>query len=296
MPPEPESFPIAPADFLLPPDSFVDRCVQAFGLADQLGPDEKAHLAAALEGGAMKLALAGMLHDRAYPDAPSLLARRSGAIRRPEDEAILVELLERFAPTNDHAFLTEAYRQVIGAPPSPADEIEGLHALSSQRLTRRALIESLATRNPAITLSAAPHATGLSPAGKPRLLLAQGLPDGSLIVAPDAWKQPPQPNEDGALQLVEGDVLASPKQDLPAGPWLLHAHVVQGPAAELIVEVTANSGLDRLATLHLVGTSALTLRLTIEPHHHFIAIHVRKPPQDAPQNWLRLRDLWLEAQ
>lgn len=295
--------PISPADFVLDSAAFVDRCIEAYGLEDKISPAERVNLVNSLGGRVTKLAMVDAFMRQSSPEQVSLLDGRSSGVSREWDQFVLVDLLERYAPDDDWAFLKQAYRQLLKREPDKIEEIEALHDLRGG-LPRRTLLQHLAakvqdaflssdvlgTRN---AITEIPHSTGFSASGQARVVLMQQIADGSYLVAPNIWTQNTRV-ENGVIRLHEGWVLAGPKRDITAGSWLLAVDIVQDDEGEVVLDMSANSGLDLLVQTHLRGTTRLGLRLTIEPYHHFIEIRLRKPHQPEAQNWIKIRNLSLE--
>lgn len=304
---EPE-IPVMPEDFLLPAQAFVDRCLDAFDLTDMIGTTEKANLVEALEHGVTKLALVGMLFDKKSGNGAQMLTRKSGGINREWDNYVLVELLERYAPDNDRAFILQAYKQILSREPGKAEALEAIRAFKFGDLSRKAFIEGLASRTTQAVLSShktadatsvtvAAHAAGFGPNAKQQVVLAQLMPNGHYVVAPNVWFQdlwqPKAMSEDGILHLNEGWVLAGPKRSLAKGAWTISIDIVQDDAAEIIADLVANSGIDTLMHAHLVGSASLKLQFMVESHHHFIELRLLKPSQDRERSWIKIRDLSL---
>lgn len=296
-------FPISPADFVLDPAAFINRCVEAFGLEDRIAPAERVNLVNSMDRGVTKLAMVDAFMRQTSPEQISLLDSRSSGVNREWDKFVLVDLLERYAPDDDWAFLKQAYRQLSDREPDKAEEIEALHDLRGG-LPRRTWLQHLAVKAQNAFLSSdvlgvgnaineVPHSTGFSASGRSRIILMQQIADGSYLVAPNLWTQNKHV-ENGVIHLHEGWVLAGPKRDITPGAWLLSVDIVQDDEGEVVLDMSANSGLDLLVQTHLRGTTRMGLRVMVEPHHHFIEIRLRKPHQPHAQNWIKIRNLALE--
>ncbi|MEO7469398.1 MAG: hypothetical protein ABIV36_20510 [Sphingobium limneticum] len=297
------AFPISPADFVLDSAAFIARCIEAYGLEDKISPAERINLVNRMGGGVTKLAMVDAFMRQTSPEQVSLLERRSSGVNREWDKFVLVDLLERYAPDDDWSFLKQAYRQLLDREPDKAEEIEALYDLRGD-LSRRSWLQRLAEKAPDAFLSSdvlgtgnaineVPHSTGFSASGRARIILMQQIADGSYLVAPSLWTQN-KDVENGVIHLQEGWVLAGPKRDVTAGAWLLSVDIVQHDEAEVVLDMSANSGLDLLSETHLRGTTRMGLRVTIEPYHHFIEVRLRKPQQPDAQNWIKIRNLSLE--
>ncbi|MEM6973283.1 MAG: hypothetical protein AAF577_10810 [Pseudomonadota bacterium] len=91
-----------------------------------------------------------------------------------------------------------------------------------------------------------------------------------------------------------GWVLTGPKRGLEPGRWNMIIDLLQPEGASIHLDIVANSGLDSLLALDLVGPACMTVGFDVAPFHHFIEIRLRKPEQAGPLHRLRPRALMLE--
>jgi hypothetical protein len=288
------SIEVTTADFLLAPDAFVDRCLSAYDKEGRLFTSgERVTLVEAVRAGRPRIEVLDAIRGRSMPGAREETKPRLNSLAGAVDSFVHTELLERYAPDDDEAFIRQIYFQVFGRQATPVEAVEAKFDLKAGRVTRREMIENVVARSPNARLSTAFAGDGIAADGKSSFVLVRAAADG-WAVAPDLWIQP-APTENGAWRLEPGWVLAGPKRTFRSGPWRLDIDILQPQDAQLVVEVAANSGLDLLLTVNLVGPARLSGRFTIGPWHHFLEVRLRRPEQRAELNWLRIRDLSLVA-
>ena len=289
---------VTAADFLLPAEAFVERCIAAYPGADQLFTlSERGALVAAVRGGRPRIEIVDAVRDRADPETLEATRPRINGLSQGWDKFVVTELLEHYAPDDDVAFVRQVYSQVFDRAPTPVEALEAKFDLKSGRLTRTDLIGRLGARAPSARLStdlAVAGAGALFNEGKPQIVLLRPAGPDGWIVAPELWVQP-APIENGAFQFQEGWILTGPKRSFPAGWWRLNIDLVQADGAGLVLDVVANSGLDRLLAINLVGSAQFGARFKLDPWHHFVEIRLRRTAQPAERNWLKIRDLSLSV-
>jgi hypothetical protein len=294
---------LSAADFLLGAEAFVERCIAAY--ADdpsELSAGERAALADAIRAGRPRIEVVEVVRRRFSPlQFPAERPKVSG-IAGHWSQFVVSDLLERFAPDDDEAFVRQVYAQTLDRSPSPIDVLEATFDLKSGSISRSELIQRLAARSPACRTSADKLATNsgalaaawakMSPEGMFQFRMIEFDRAGGWSVAPDMWLQPTQ-TIDGALKLNEGWVLLGPKRSFPAGSWQLVIDLIQPARANLVIDVVANSGLDVLVKLDLTGPAQLAVPFTIQPWHNFIEVRLMKPAEEESYRWLKPRQLEL---
>jgi hypothetical protein len=287
---------VAAADFLLAPEAFVEHCLSAHDPDGRLFTKaERGVLIEAILAGRPRLEVLDAIADRADPSARKLTRPHLGDLLRDWDDRLVPDLLERYAPNDEEAFVRQAYSQLLARPPDSTELIKARSDLKSGRTTRRGLMETLAARS-----TAARHSTGLAlkadsgpnSGGAPTFILVRPAGPESWTLEPDVWLQP-APIRDGALQVSEGWVLFGPKRSFPSGPWRLDIDIEQEETTELALSVTSNGGLDQLLAIELIGPARLKARFTIESWHRLVEVRLYRPAQPAAHNWLKVRDLTL---
>jgi hypothetical protein len=284
------------ADFLLPAEAFVERCIAAHPGADALfSRGERGALVEAVRTGRPRIEVLDAIRGRVDPTALQETRSRIAGLAKGWDEFVVADLLANFAPEDDVAFVRQVYSQVFGREPTSVEALEAKFDLKSGRATRRELIERLGARAPGSHLSTdliGPGGAALSKTVRPQIVLMRPSGTDSWIVAPEVWVQP-APVKKEAFQFEEGWILAGPKRSFPSGWWRLNVEMDQEDDAELILDVVANGGLDRLLAINLVGPARLGARFKLEPWHHFVEVRLRRMTRPGARNWLRIGDLSL---
>ncbi|MEM9783031.1 MAG: hypothetical protein AAF899_11180 [Pseudomonadota bacterium] len=306
------------ADFLLGPEAFVMRCSELaaeVGAADSIALDagERTRLIAAIRSGRSRLEVARAVLGNAAGPLPPSPAR---ALGREWDSFAVVELLERFAPDDDVRFAEQVFEQLLGRRPSQIEALEARFDLASGDIDRRTMIARVAAMNPHCRLSRVthepkgdrganvnPHSTrDVSSAmighdGREQVLIARCHPDLGWLIGADIECRGvlgPQHAEAPLSQVPEGWILTGPKRTLKAGRWDLAVDLVQPGNAQITLDIVANSGLDTLLSLDLIGPALMTVGFDVAVFHHFLEIRINKPRQADELHQLKLRRLALE--
>jgi hypothetical protein len=284
------------SDFLLGAEAFVERCVSAFAGSDQvLSAGERAALADAIRMGRPRIEIVETMRRLLMPLASTRDRPQVDGVSQCWGQFIVTDLLERYAPDDDEAFIQQVYAQVLDRSPSSIEALEASFDLKG-RLTREEFIKQLAGRSPACRLSSdvAPAGVGSAMTKDARLCFnfIEYAESSGWILAPDVWLQH-APTVDGALRLAEGCVLRGPKRSFPAGDWQLAIDIVQPETATIVVEVVANAGLDVLVKFSLAGPARLVTPFSIEPWHHFVEVRLLKRTEPEQHRWLKMRQLVL---
>lgn len=311
-PPDPTAEPLAitVAQLVATPQDFVDACAAAFGLdADALDVAERASLIAAIDAGRSRLTVMEALRARAAPlDADGAPRRRldrtrlAGLLAQPWTNEVVVDLLLRYAPDDDGRFVEQAFRQIFGRDATPIESVEARFDLRGGRLDRRGLIGKLAALSPGCRLSPPPAPTPpptvdggatLRDGGGAGYTLVRDVPGVGWVIAPGVTAQP-MSGENGAFVPAPGVALRARGLTLAPGRWRLAVDLVQDETADIVVEVSANAGLDELFRARLRGPATFAATFDVEAHHHFVEVRVVKPAQGAGDARLKIRDLSLD--
>jgi hypothetical protein len=182
------------------------------------------------------------------------------------------ELITRFSPDDDTAFLSFALDRILGRRASDFERLPLEFDLRSGRVTRADVVCRLVARAraegrhvvcDALTGPRTPPAgedetaasllRGIDAQGREFITLCEFDGIRGWRMAAHHLRQPVDIRDD-TWRVTPGFVLAGPKLTLHAGRWMLSLDVIQSPEAVLALDVVANAGLDELAAIHLIGT------------------------------------------
>lgn len=301
--------------FSLPAESFVDAWARALDLTEiDLTADDRLSLANAIRGGTNRLRVVDAL--KARRPVPSSLSGLSGmqALRREPDQFAMVENFVRFAKEDDAAFLRYAFARICGRDPTSAERLGLEFDLRRRVLTRTAVVKRIVAiarrdgqtaywdtllpeddgngREVADSSNASVTPSGLlvNPDGQAMLVFVREVENVGWMIAPDLLCQPLQLH-DGNWSVHSGWLLTGPKRSFAEGDWLLDLELIQPQTARLDIEIVANSGLDFLQTMTLVGSFSGTVCVTIKREHRFVELRVRIHERAPEDRWLRPRNI-----
>ncbi|MGY5800726.1 hypothetical protein ACXHMN_05270 [Rhizobium sp. LEGMi12c] len=301
--------------FSLPAESFVDAWARALDLTEiDLTADDRLSLANAIRGGTNRLRVVDAL--KARRPVPSSLSGLSGmqALRREPDQFAMVENFVRFAKEDDAAFLRYAFARICGRDPTSAERLGLEFDLRRGVLTRTAVVKRIVAiarrdgqtaywdtllpeddgngREVADSSNASVTPSGLlvNPDGQAMLVFVREVENVGWMIAPDLLCQPLQLH-DGNWSVHSGWLLTGPKRSFAEGDWLLDLDLIQPQTARLDIEIVANSGLDFLQTMTLVGSFSGTVCVTIKREHRFVELRVRIHERAPEDRWLRPRNI-----
>lgn len=295
--------------FSLPAREFIEAWAQALALSeDELSAWDREDLAGAIRRGTSRLRVIEALRSRKTVPAGRGFSLRND-IRRTPDRLALLDVLVRFAPDDDAAFLRYAFERICDREPTAAERLELEFDLRSGRIDRRATIRqitALAQREGHLALwdtlepddvrdeptdaRAIPAGFAIDEDGRDTIVLAREIPGRrGWWVGPDIMRQKIK-IADGGWMAEEGWLLAGPKRSLQPGRWRLSVNLVQDAQAILVLDVVANSGLDVLHRFQILGPISAAVVVTIEPDHRFIEVRV-EIPKGQGRAWLRARDI-----
>ncbi|MBM7047477.1 MULTISPECIES: hypothetical protein [Rhizobium] len=301
--------------FSLPAESFIDAWAKALDLTESdLTPDDRLSLANAIRGGTNRLRVVDALKAR-RPIPPSLNGR-SGvqALRREPDQFAMLENFVRFAHDDDAAFLRFAFSRICGRDPTSAERLGLEFDLRRGVLTRAAVVkkivaiarrdgqmaywdtllpdsesearETVDSSNASIT----PSGLLVNVDGQAMAVFVREVENVGWMIGPDLLRQPLQIT-DGNWSVQPGWLLTGPKRSFSEGNWLLDLELIQPPTAKLDIEIVANSGIDFLQAITLVGSFSGTLCVNIKREHRFVELRVRIHERDPEDSWLRPRNI-----
>jgi hypothetical protein len=286
-------------DFLLGPEAFVERCAIALGLREtELTSLDRGALADAIKAGRPRFEILDVIRARRNPLDPDLQRPNCNSVPSEWSSFVVLDLLERFAPENNEAFVRQTFSQLLCREATTLEVIETTFDLKSGRTDRRGLIEKLAKRAGGARLSSV-HSVSLPidrATSEPfKMLLIKYIEGEGWVLAPDITLHVPRPKEGMLTRLEEGWVMTGPKRSLPAGAWRATFELVQADAAEIVIDVVANSGLDVLVRMTLSGPAQVSPCFEIKSWHHFLEVRLFKPTQPEPLRWIKIREISLEA-
>lgn len=301
--------------FSLPAESFIDAWAKALDLTEvDLTADDRLSLANAIRGGTSRLRVVDAL--KARRPVPQSLNGLSGlhALRREPDQFAMVENFVRFAKDDDPAFLRHAFSRICGRDPTSAERLGMEFDLRRGVLKRRDVVKrivAIARRDgktaywdtllpeddddthdlpDASNANITPSGLLVNPDGQAMLVLVRELENVGWMIAPDLLCQPLQIN-DGNWTVQSGWLLTGPKRSMAEGDWLLDLDIIQPQTAKLDIEIVANSGLDFLQVMTLVGSFSGTVCMAIKREHRFIELRVRIHERSPEDRWLRPRNI-----
>ncbi len=283
-------------DFLLGPEEFVSRCLAAYsGVTELLTLPQRALLAEAIRAGRPRIEVLEAVRRLANPAHTTSAGTLTNGLAREWDNFVAMDQLIAYAPQNDSIFVEQVYLQTLNRLPTAIEAIEAKFDLKGG-LSRTKFVEQIAQRSPACRLSSdvLPLESGkmIGRDGRLYINLIQQTTNGDWAVPHDVFIQQ-APTVDGSLQLNEGLVLAGPKRSLPPGKWHLSLDLVQPESSQIIVEVIANSGLDVLARVDLVGAARMVMAVLVEPWHHFVEVRLFKAAELEHLRKLKIREVLL---
>lgn len=290
---------ISGSDLLLPPDQFVDRCVELFKGEtefDSVSPADRRALVEAIRAGVSKLAIIDAFETRREPMSRHMSSKYDD-LSGSWDSFVSLDLLSRFAPDDDDAFVRQTFFQVKGRDPTEHEAISARIQLSTLGVDRSAYIEKLVQGDHSVQLASQRSPIGhadwnfIDHDGKRTAVLVR-LTEEGLSVAP-GMTVPRSPFANGTLQCTQGWLLWGPKRNLASGTWDVHLCLSQHSEGALLFDVIANSGAATLARCHLIGSAYFNMRIQVEPWHQFVEVRLYKPEQSPDLSWLRIQRIAL---
>lgn len=270
---------LQPADFVLDPEAFLQRCHAAFPspLLPPDGPESKA-LLAALREGHPKLDIVAAFKFAQNHATPEIAPRRDAELRHqlrhhPKDEDLVA-----LAPEDDRLFVDLVFAHFFSTEPAPMDRLAAYAQLKSGTKSRKTLIQWLA----AMSSARAVRWAGSDDEAHDEVVIAAPLPQ-SVEIGIDAsmWLQPPPSPATPHIKLKPGWVLAGPKRDLRPGSWTLEVQLWQPIGARIAIDIVANGGLRVLARFELDGPASLAAAFNVLSSDQLVEARIYKPRQPA---------------
>jgi hypothetical protein len=294
--------------FSLAPPAFVDAWAQALRLSElEFTATDRDIFVRAIQTGTSRLRIIETLYAKKWT-RPSLFdAGLAHDICRTQDQFVLIENLERFAPDDHAAFTRCAFAQICAREPTPIEFLQFDFDLRRGALERRAAVKKIVRianqeGRPALwdsldleednsdSTCARTMPTGFAydESGHESLIFVRESPEGGWMVAPDVLQQPPTMEKRGWL-VERGWILAGPKRSLKPGRWRVDLNILQQEHV-LRVDVVANAGLDIVQDLSIYGAFFGSFCITIENHHRFVELRIRTDDDSSPR-WINPRNI-----
>lgn len=295
--------------FSLPAREFIEAWAQALSLSeDELSAWDRENLASAIRRGSNRLKVIEALRSRKTIPAETGFSMRND-IRRTPDRLALLDVLVRFAPDDDAAFLSYAFQRICDREPTGAERLELEFDLRGGKVDRRSTIRritALAQREGHLALwdtlvpddirdeptdaRAIPAGFAIDEDGRDTVVFAREIPDRrGWWIGPDMMRQKVR-IADGGWVVEEGWLLVGPKRSLQPGRWRLDIDLVQPEQTALALDVVANSGLDVLHRFQVLGPFRGSVVFAIEPDHRFVEFRI-DVPKGQGRVWLKPRDI-----
>lgn len=291
---------IEAAVFSLPPERFLNACIEAIGLTgDELSHAERESMIGLLYRGAARIDLIEVLRSRRNPavskeDPVQVLT----TVLESTPDSVLLDTMIRVFPGDHEAFIEYVFRRILLRAPG-GDEKSKIESELERGGAgcRAALIERLVAV--AWRLGRAVHLVSLSgPAGVVDSPANSGWDKKGIVVLCErradlgGWDFHPSflryqtVEQANTMQISPGWVFTGPKRTLESGLWRLEMDIVQHDLGLLEVSVVANGGLSKLLKIPVMGSFSGSLAIEVGPTHHFLEIQVYKPMQEPALCWL----------
>lgn len=275
---------LSPADFLLEPSAFVQRCHQVFPSNNLLpGSLESQAIISSLQDGLSKLDVVDafrFLHNRTLP---SPLTSDFFEASRTESRPLNGDELATFAKDDDRVFvdLIFSYFSPIGL--GEFDKLKAYADLKGGAISRKSLINWVSSHSSKKSVNWSDDTDHMAAP----VVMAGPIPQ-SVEIAIDArlWQQAPSACGLSGFILDPGWVLISPKYKLKPGPWLLELTLWQPQGGRVNIDIVTNSGLDRILDVELSGPATLTFCFEVKPADRLTEVRLYKP--DQPEEFMRL--------
>ncbi|MFT4115575.1 hypothetical protein [Bradyrhizobium sp.] len=278
--------------FSFAPAAFIDAWARALALSeDELTVADRELFARAIKGGTDRLRIVNALYSRKWARPLPLAGGTAHDICGAQDQMVLIENLEHFAPDDHAAFLRYAFRQICARDPAPTELLAFDFDLRRRVLERRSAIKKIVRianqeGRPALWDSLNLEEDKSDPAcartlptgfaydenGREALIFVRAMSEGGWMVAPDILRQAPRMEQRGWV-LSDGWVLTGPKRSLRPGTWRIDLDILQQDQI-LHVDVVANSGLDVLQELSICGPFAGSFCIDLASHHRFVELRL----------------------
>jgi hypothetical protein len=216
--------------FSLAPSAFVDAWARALALTDrEYTALDRETFVRAIQTGTNRLKIIDALYARKRACQSPLGSGMANDICRPQDQFVLMEHLERFAPDDHAAFVRYAFAQICVRGPTPTELLSFDFDLRRGSLERRAAIKKIVRianqegraaiwdsldleqdKSDPTCARTLPTGFGYDEEGRESLIFVRTLAEGGWMVAPDILRQSPKMDQKGWM-VQEGWILAGPK-------------------------------------------------------------------------------------
>jgi hypothetical protein len=300
--------------FSLPAPAFVDTYSETVGVSEtDLSPQDRDTLISAIRDGASRMRVIDAIDGRSAINVPVTRLDDQNAIRQPASQFALIDVLARFAPEDDVAFLRHVFARICERQPDKRERLEFEFDLRRGVIDRQTLIRravEIARREGANALwdtladqadsggninsdknyaRSLPLGLVYDHDGVETITLVREAPGTGWLIGPDVLRQPLEPF-DGGWAVREGWLIVGPKRTLKAGKWRIDIDLLQSPEAIVDLDIVANAGLDVLLRAALCGPFCGSFCLDFLPDHHFSELRIAVRQQAAP-SWIRPRKI-----
>lgn len=278
--------------FSLAPAAFVDAWARALALTEaEFTEADRDLYARAIQGGTGRLRIVDALYSRKWARPSPLGGVTAHDISGTQDQFVLIENLQHFAPNDHAAFLRYAFKQICARDPASTELLAYDFDLRRGVLDRRSAIKKIVRlanqegrpalwdsldleedRSDPTCARTLPTGFAYDEKGRESLIFVRAIPEGGWMVAPDILRQSPKMEQRGWV-LRDGWILTGPKRSLRPGTWRVDLDILQEDQV-LQVDVVANSGLDVLQEISICGAFAGSFCVTVASHHRFVELRM----------------------
>jgi|GEM_PF-2500383 hypothetical protein len=305
--------PFDKAMFGLPAADFVEAVCAFFDVDEaRLPAQDRSALVQSLSEGRSRLDVFGAISRTSSAGRlATMYDSPLNAIMHDSDAYFVQDVLERYAPDDDEAFLIHACQQILGRRNSELEHLACKYDLRRGTVTRGELLDRLVRQarsegrliglasimrdspelSPAPPRSPSaigwPGMLGINAKGQEEFTLCRSDARGGWLVLKNHLMQDIS-IVDGFWKVGPGFLLAGPKYTLTPGTWQLSVEITQPDDARLELDVVANSALDVSFATTIIGSFSGSILVRIQPHHLFNEIRLAKPDQPAEAMFVRI--------
>ena len=129
--------------FSLPAPAFVDTYSETVGVSEtDLSPQDRDTLISAIRNGASRMRVIDAIDGRSAANVPVTRLDDQNAIRQPASQFALIDVLARFAPEDDVAFLRHVFARICERQPDKRERLEFEFDLRRGVIDRQTLISA----------------------------------------------------------------------------------------------------------------------------------------------------------
>lgn len=274
----------------LPGDKFVAKAIEILSL-DTVSVREQHAMSEAIYRGVNKTrvweALSARVAGRPIMDPTQTIT----GLVRPDDDIAMLEVLMDHSPEDDATFIGYCFYRLVGRDPNQDERLR----------LRGMIVENLGDRREVVfAILDAAKAEGRTPTVAPMTgdqafsIIGKGRIERSLLIkrlnakdylVTEGGLRAAELRDDG-LHLQGGLALVGPKSPMRPGLWQLMIDWAQDEEAAIVVEVTANGGMEKMASVTLVGTTLCKLEFRVLPDHLVSEILIYGIRSGKEGNWL----------